>query len=282
MNTTVEVEGRELRLTNLDKVLYPETGFTKADVIDYYVRVAPAILTHLAGRALTLVRFPNGADRPGFFEKRCPPHAPAWIRTVKGDPNHVLCDDLPTLIFLANLAALELHPSLALAGAPDRPTSVVFDLDPGPGTDVLDCAELALLLRDLLAAQGRSAVVKTSGSKGLQVYVPAAAAEDFASTKNYARLVAELLAREMPSRVVATMATGQRVGRVYIDWAQNDRHKTTVAAYSLRARARPTVSTPVSWSEVAEALAERDPSRLVFDAAAVIERLERHGDLFSD
>jgi len=279
----VEIDGRTLSLSNLDKVLYPAAGFTKAAVIDYYLRVAPVLLPHLHRRELTMARWPDGVTGPSFFEKRCPRHAPDWVHRAEVEPGLEACvvDDLPTLVWVANLAALELHTKQATADAPEAPTSMVLDLDPGAPADVLSCAVVGLELRALLADLGLECVVKTSGGKGLHVGVPArgATADE---TKEFARALGQLLERRDPTRVTTTMRRELRTGRVFVDWSQNDRHKTTVAAYSLRAQPVPTVSTPVTWDEVASALAAGDPDRLVFDAPAVLARVVEHGDLYAD
>jgi bifunctional non-homologous end joining protein LigD len=276
----VEVEGRRLRLSNLDKVLYPAAGFAKGEVIDYYTRAAPAVLAHLRGRALTLKRYPDGVEGKYFYEKQRPSHAPEWVRsetieTGDRDIDFVVCDDLPTLVWLANLADLELHPSLALARDPDRPTVVAFDLDPGEPAALPECREVALLLRDTLADLGLDCLAKTSGSKGMQVYVPLNTPTSYDDTKPFAQAVAQLLEKQHPKLIVSSMKKSLRPGKVFIDWSQNSRHKTTVAPYSLRARERPTVSTPVAWHEVADPTLD-----LSFDSAAVLTRLATHGDLF--
>jgi bifunctional non-homologous end joining protein LigD len=292
-----EVEGRELKLTNLDKVLYPKAGFTKGEMVDYYARVAPAMIPHLAGRALTLRRFPEGVDdtEAAFFEKRCPKHRPDWVKTATveagphaGDIDFCVCEDLPTLVWMAQLAAIELHPSLSLAKAPDRPTVLAFDLDPGPPADVLDCCQVALRLRDLFEHFEMQAFVKTSGSKGLQVYVPLngpvayeAEGAEGKGTKPLARAIAQLLEKQTPGEVVSKMKKAERKGKVFVDWSQNHRRKTTVAVYSLRARERPTVSTPVTWEEVERALDKRDTASLTFETDDVLKRIEEHGDLFA-
>ncbi len=287
---TVEVEGRELRLTNLDKVLYPETGFTKGEVIDYYAKVAPAIVPHLAGRALTLRRFPEGVDRSdaAFFEKRCPKHRPSWVRTATvlagpraGEIDFCVCDDLPTLVWMAQLASLELHPSLSLADAPERPTVLAFDLDPGPPADIVECSRVALRLREMFGHLGLECFPKTSGSKGMQVYLPLNTEVTYDETKPFARAIAQLLEKQTPDDVVSTMKKVERKGKVFVDWSQNHQRKTTIAVYSLRARENPTASTPVSWDEVTAAAESDDPDSLVFEAPAVLERVERHGDLFA-
>lgn len=280
--TVTEVGGRRLTLTNLDKVLYPSTGFTKAAVVDYYARVAPALLPHLAGRALTMVRWPDGVDGSSFFAKRRPPHTPSWVGTAHVDDDLVACvvDDLASLVWVANLAALELHTHQARVDDPESPTSVVFDLDPGEPADVLTCARVALDLHDVLDRLGLDAVVKTSGSKGLHVASPVsnATAEE---TKAFARALGGLLARAAPDRVTTAMSRDLRAGLVFVDWSQNDRHKTTVCAYSLRAQSRPLVSTPVAWQEVAAAVDAGDVGALSFEPPAVLERVERLGDLYA-
>ena len=284
----VEVEGRPLRLSNLDKVLYPKVGFTKAAVIDYYTRVAPALLPHLRGRPLTLKRYPNGVEGGHFYEKQCPSHRPEWVRTapiaIRSEDrivNFCLADDLATLVWLANLADLELHTSLSLATPIERPTAMVFDLDPAPPADVLTCARVALALRDLLEPLGLEGLAKTSGSKGLQVYFPLNVATSYAETKPFAQAVAQLLERRHPQLVVSSMRKSLREGKVLVDWSQNDQHKTTVNVYSLRARERPTVSTPVAWEELEAALEECDSERLTFDSEAVLARIAERGDLFA-
>jgi bifunctional non-homologous end joining protein LigD len=278
--TEVEVEGRRLRLSNLDKVLYPAAGFTKGQVIDYYTRVAPAVLPHLRGRALTLKRYPNGVDGKYFYEKQKPSHAPEWVRsatieTGDRDIDFVLCDDLPTLVWLANLADIELHPSLALARKPERPTVLAVDLDPGEPAGLPECREVALLLRDTFADLGLECFAKTSGSKGMQVYVPLNTPMTYDDTKPFAQALAQLLEKQHPKLIVSSMKKSLRSGKVFIDWSQNSFHKTTVAAYSLRARGRPTVSTPVAWEEV-----EDEGLELVFEVGDVLERIEGGGDLF--
>ena len=284
----VEVDGRRLRLSNLDKVMYPAVGFTKGHVIDYYTRVAPVLLPHLRGRHLTLKRYPNGVDGGYFYEKQCPSHRPEWVRTAAvwsrhngRNINYCLADDLPTLVWTANLADLELHTPMARAAEPSLPTMLVFDLDPGPPAAILDCAEVGLWLRRVFDDLGLASFPKTSGSKGLQVYVPLNTPATYDATKGFARALAELMEKHHPERVVSNMAKALRPGKVLVDWSQNDEHKTTVCVYSLRARERPTVSTPVSWDEVEGALASGDDERLVFDHAAVLERIEERGDVFA-
>jgi len=284
--TVIEVAGdagppRQLTLTNLDKVLYPDIGLPKAAVVDYYARIAPVILPHLRRRRLTMVRYPNGVDAESFFEKRCPPHAPDWVHTAEVDGIvGCLVDDLPSLVWVANLAALELHTHQATADDADHPTAVVFDLDPGPPATIVDCCRVALELRTRLVDLGLQSVVKTSGSKGLHLAVPVhgATADD---TKAFALAMGQLLAKKDPDRVTVVMNRDQRGGKVFVDWSQNDRHKTTVTAYSLRARSRPMVSAPVSWDEVADVLATGDTGALDLDIDAVLERVDRLGDLYA-
>ena len=280
----VDVAGRHLTLTNLDKVLYPVAGFTKAQVVDYYARIGEWMLPHLAGRALTLVRCPNGVDGQRFFEKRCPPHHPDWIPAV-GELRSCEVRELAALVWLANLAALELHTLQARADRPERPTAMVLDLDPGPPAGILDCCRVALELRALLEELGLVAVVKTSGSKGLHLSVPlnsddAGVTAD--ATKGFALSIGQALASRFPDRVVTDMRKEVRPGRVFVDWSQNDEHKTTVSAYSLRIAPRPTVSTPVSWDEVDDALAGGDADALVFEAADTLQRVADAGDLYAD
>ena len=284
----VEVDGRELKLTNLDKVLYPKAGFTKGEVVDYYAKVAEAIVPHLRGRPLTLRRFPEGVDNldAAFFEKRCPKHRPEWVKTAlvqaeKDEIDFCVCEDLPTLVWMAQLASIELHPSLSLARELDRPTVLAFDLDPGPPADVIDCCRIALRLRELFDHFGVKCFPKTSGSKGLQVYVPLNTKTSYEETKPLARAIAQLLEKQTPKEVVSKMKKAERKGKVFVDWSQNHSRKTTIAVYSLRARERPTVSTPVTWEEVEGALGRDDRECLVFEAGDVLDRIERHGDLFA-
>jgi bifunctional non-homologous end joining protein LigD len=280
--TQVEIEGRQLRLSNLEKVLYPETGFTKAQVVDYYARIGPAMLPHLGGRAVTMVRLPDGIGGERFFEKRCPGHRPDWVRTAPvEDLTYCVLDDLPSLVWVANLAALELHTLQARVDDPGRPTSMVFDLDPGPPGGLIDCCRVGLDLRDVLGGLGLACVVKTSGSKGLHLAVPLNTTVTADETKGLARALGDLLAKRDPKRVTTVMAKDRRRGKVFVDWSQNDRHKTTVCAYSLRARPRPTVSTPVAWEELEGALDSGDAGALSFEAEAVLARVEQHGDLYA-
>ncbi|MFB4291763.1 non-homologous end-joining DNA ligase [Nonomuraea sp. ATR24] len=287
MKVPVKVDGRELTLSNLDKVLYPEEGFAKAEVIDYYSRVAPVLLPHLAGRPLTVKRYPNGVEGASFFEKNAPDHTPGWVRRVRlpvpgstkdrESIDFAVVDDLPTLVYYANLAALELHvPQWRVSddGEALPPDTLVFDLDPGPPATIVECCRVALMLREVLAADGLTARPKTSGSKGMQLY---AAWDGREEPSAYAKRLAQALAKEHPGEVVSVMARKLRPGKVFIDWSQNNPAKTTVAPYSLRARARPTVSTPLLWKEV-ETCEHADD--LVFTTADVLARVEKHGDLF--
>jgi len=278
----VDVQGHRLSLSNLDKVLYPAVGFTKGQVIDYYTRIAPAVLPHLRDRPLTLKRYPNGVEGGHFYEKQAPSHRPEWVRAepieLRSKTIHfVVCDDLPTLVWLANLADLELHPSLSLVEDINRPTVMAFDLDPGPGTGLPECCEVAFLLRDALDQLGLECFAKTSGSKGIQVYVPLNNEEvDYDhGTKRLSHALARHLEAQHPQLIVSQQKKELRRGKVLIDWSQNDEHKTTVGVYSLRARERPTVSTPLAWEELEQ------PEALVFEAADVLERVEREGDLFA-
>jgi bifunctional non-homologous end joining protein LigD len=284
----VDVLGRTLSLSNLDKVLYPAAGFTKGHVIDYYTRIAPAVLPHLRGRALTLKRYPNGVDGGHFYEKNAPGHRPDWVRTatipIRSDGrtiDFVLADDLPTLVWLANLADLELHTSLARAADPKAPTILAFDLDPGPPATIVECARVALQLREVFEHLGLQGFPKTSGSKGMQVYVPLNVPTTYAQTKGFSQAVAQLLERRDRDLVVSEMRKDLRPGKVFVDWSQNDEHKTTVAVYSLRAKERPTVSTPLRWEEVEAVTESEDPDELVFTSDAVLERVADHGDLFA-
>jgi bifunctional non-homologous end joining protein LigD len=274
----VEVEGRRLSLSNLDKVLYPEVGFTKGQVIDYYTRIAPYVLPHLRDRPLTMKRYPNGVEDKYFYEKRCPSHAPDWVRRERFlGIEYCVCDDLPTLVWLANMADLELHPSLSKVDDPNRPAVMAFDLDPGPDAGLPECCEVALILREALERLKLRSFAKTSGSKGIQVYVPLNDDEiDYDhGTKALSHALARHLEAQHPKLIVSSQRKELRRGKVLIDWSQNDENKTTVGVYSLRARERPTVSTPLRWDEL------DDPAALVFEAGDVLERAAQHGDLFA-
>jgi bifunctional non-homologous end joining protein LigD len=287
----VEIEGKQLKLSNLDKVFYPKTGFTKGQVIDYYTRVAPLLLPHLEGRPLTMKRYPNGVEGKFFYEKECPKHRPDWVRTKRitsrgstKDRDHVnfcVVDDLATLVWAANLADLELHTSLSRVDDMAHPTMAAFDLDPGPGTTIVECCQIALWLRTIFGELGIEGFPKTSGSKGLQVYVPLNSGATYTKTRAFALGLAELLERTHPELVVSNMKKELRRGKVLVDWSQNNQHKTTVCVYSLRAKEHPTASTPVTWDEVDACLAKGDPELLVFESSEVLKRVDKHGDLFA-
>lgn len=283
----VDVQGRRLSLTNLEKVLYPAAGFTKGQVIDFYARLAPVLVPHLAGRALTMKRYPGGVDQEYFFEKNAPKHRPDWVETApiwsgsnRRTIHFILANDLPTLVWIANLASIELHPSLSLASKIETPTVIVFDLDPGPPANVVECAKVGLWVHEIFEHFGLQSFPKTSGSKGLQIYVPLNMPTTYGETKPFAHAIARLLEEEHPELVVSDMKKSVRTNKVFVDWSQNDEHKTTIAVYSLRARERPTVSTPVTWEEVEETVAKKDPQKLVFEANEVLARVEKMGDLF--
>jgi len=281
--TEGEVGGRRVRLTNLDKVLYPEVGFTKAEVIDYYARVAPTMLTHLAGRVVTFRRYPDGVEGESFFEKRCPSHRPAWVETAigpgsrDGPIDYCVLDEVAAVVWAANLAAIELHTPMGRVPDQHSPTMVVFDLDPGPPAAMQECCRVALDIRSVLDGVGLEMYPKTSGSKGLQLYVPLNTPASFEQSSSFALAVAQLLEKKQPALVTSTMAKKERKGKVFIDWSQNSWSKTTVCAYSMRALPRPRVSTPVTWEEV-EGATSGEP--LSFEADEVLDRLRRLGDLF--
>jgi bifunctional non-homologous end joining protein LigD len=284
----IEIEGRTLKVTNSDKVLYPATGFTKTDLIAYYAGVAAVLLPHLHNRPLTLKRYPQGVDSEYFYEKRSPKHRPEWVQTVEvtsgrqGVIPYTLCQDLATLVWLANLADIELHPSLSLAGAPSCPTTLAFDLDPGPPASIVECCAVAVELNEMFEQLGLSAFAKTSGSKGLQVYVPLNdPSVTYEQTKPLAHAVASLFEERRPELVVSAMAKDKRGGKVLIDWSQNDEHKTTVNVYSLRATERPGVSTPLDWSEVTACAESADPQPLAFTPEQLLTRVAERGDLFA-
>jgi bifunctional non-homologous end joining protein LigD len=284
--TVVEVDGRELALSNLSKVLYPQSGFTKGDVVSYYAAVAAVMVAHLKDRPLTVTRWPDGVEGKSFFQKQAPAHKPQWVRTAsigrREQLDYVLGDDLPTLVWLANLAALELHVPMARASAIAQPTALVFDLDPGAPAGILECCSIALALQGTFENLGLESFAKTSGSKGLQVYLPLnRPGVGYEHTKTFARAVAQLLERAEPELVVSRMTKARRTGRVFIDWSQNDERKTTICAYSLRAVARPTVSTPLEWEEVRAARERGDGSALSFEPHEVLARVAEHGDLMA-
>jgi bifunctional non-homologous end joining protein LigD len=285
----VSVGERTLSLSNLEKVMYPRAGFTKGHVIDYYMRIAPVLLPHLQGRPLTLKRYPNGVEGGHFYEKRCPDHRPEWVRTAgvwsgrnEGEVNYCLCEDLATLVWLANLADLELHTPLHTVPEVESPRVIAFDLDPGPPATIVECARVALQLRTAFDHFGLQAFPKTSGSKGMQVYVPLnTAGVGYEDTRRFSLGVAGVLERRSPELVVTDMKKHLRRHKVLVDWSQNERHKTTVCVYSLRAMERPTVSTPLHWHEVEAVVESGDPASLAFTSADVLERVAEHGDLFA-
>ena len=284
---TIGVGGKHLKLTNLEKVLYPATGFTKGQVIDYYARIAPVLVPHLAGRPLTLKRYPEGVDHQYFFEKNATQYRPEWVKTAAiwsesndREVNYILANDLPTLIWVANLASIELHPSLSLAKKMGCPRAMVFDLDPGPPANIVQCCQVGVWLREIFEHFRLQSFPKTSGSKGLQIYVPLNTPTSYEATKGFANALARLLESEHKDLVVSGMKKELRVGKVLVDWSQNDEHKTTISVYSLRARERPAVSTPVKWQEVEQTLKKKNPAVLVFESNQVLGRVEKMGDLF--
>jgi bifunctional non-homologous end joining protein LigD len=285
----ITVGRRRIEVSNLDKVMYPATGFTKGDVIRYYRDIAPVLLAHLKSRPVTLKRYPDGVEGNFFYEKRCPPHRPDWIKTLRirrkrdnKEIDYCLLDDQASLVWAANLANIELHTSLGRGPNIFKPSYIVFDLDPGPRADVVDCGWVALKIRDLLTDFGLESLVKTSGSKGLQLYVPLNLKVSYEETSPFALSVAQRLEAEYPRRVVSKMSKELRTGRIFIDWSQNHPTKTTASVYSLRARERPTVSTPITWDELEASIVEKDPSSLAFGPDEVLRRVEKSGDLFSD
>jgi bifunctional non-homologous end joining protein LigD len=286
--SVVDIDGKHLSLTNLEKVLYPKTGFTKGQVIDYYARIAPVLVPHFKEHPCTLKRYPNGVDQQFFFEKNATQHRPDWVKTTpvwsagnQRTVNYILLNDLPTLVWLANLAAIELHPSLSLAKDLSCPRSLVFDLDPGAPADMVHCCQVGIWLKEIFDHFKLQSFPKTSGSKGLQIYVPLNTKANYEETKSFARALARLLEDQHRNLVVSDMKKALRTGKVLVDWSQNDEHKTTVGVYSLRAREHPTVSTPVTWEEVDRCLKKKDAEFLVFEAPQVLKRVEKLGDLFA-
>lgn len=280
-----EIGGRSLKVTNLTKVLYPMVGFTKAQVIEYYAKIAPVMLPHIKDRGVTFRRWPDGVTGDSFFNKRCPSHRPDWVGTCLGPGDrgggidYCQLSEVASLAWAANLAALEIHGPMARCGDLDTPTMLVFDLDPGQPATIIECCQVALSIRDVLDSVGLSAVAKTSGSKGMQLYVPLNTPHTHTHASDFALAVAQLLEKQMPTAVTATMAKKERPNKIFIDWSQNSRHKTTIAPYSLRGKDRPTVSTPISWDEVSEG-ADGEP--LSFEAFEVLDRVEQFGDVFED
>jgi bifunctional non-homologous end joining protein LigD len=287
--TTLDVDGVKVDVSNIEKVLYPKAGFTKGDVIDYYIRISRHLLPHLKNRPITLKRYPDGVDGFFFYEKQCPPHRPKWVKTATvpksdgSDIHYCVMNDLPALVWAANLADLELHTFLHRAPAIHRPTALAFDLDPGAPADIVQCCEVGLLLKAVFDSLGLKSFAKTSGSKGLQVYVPLnTPSVTYEKTKAFAHRLALLLEEQAPKLVVSKMQKSLRKGKVLVDWSQNDDHKTTVNVYSLRAKERPTVSTPVTWEEVQAAQKKKNGKFLTFETKDVLKRVESHGDLFAD
>jgi bifunctional non-homologous end joining protein LigD len=283
----LNVGGTTVEVTNLNKIFYPKAEFTKGDVIDYYVRISPVLLPHLKGRPITLKRYPDGVEGIFFYEKECPTHRPKWVKTTKvaksegGGINYCVINDLPSLIWAANLADLELHTFLHKAPPIHRPTALAFDLDPGPPADIVLCCKVGLWLKDLFEALEMKSFAKTSGSKGLQVYIPINSAATYDKTKAFAHAIAELLEAKSPETVVSKMQKSLRSGKVLVDWSQNDDHKTTVNVYSLRAKDHPTVSTPVTWEEVESVVRRGNAKDLSFQAKDVLKRVDKMGDLFA-
>ncbi len=287
--TVVDMAGRRLPLSNLEKDLYPSYGFTKAQILEYYRAIAPFILPHLKDRAVTFKRYPEGVEKDFFFEKRCPRYRPAWVKTadIAQDDGEMmtfcLVNDLETLIWAENLASLELHVPLARAGTPENPDSMVFDLDPGEPANILDCARVALILRDLLSKTGLASYVKTSGQKGLHVFVPLNRKETtFEDTKTFSKSVAEIMQKHYPGLVTAKMAKPERKAKVFINWSQNDSSKTMICVYSLRAREKPFISFPLEWKELEDLAAQGDPERLQVLPSEAVNRAEKKGDLFRE
>ena len=283
----LKVADRKIQVSNLDKVLYPKVGFTKGQVIDYYIRIAPVLLPHLKDRPLTMKRYPDGVEGEFFYEKNCPTHRPKWVQTARvwseGNQrimDYCLVNDLPTLVWAANLADLELHTSLSRKNKIERPTMMVFDLDPGAPADIIQCCQVGLWLRDLFGEMKMKSFAKTSGSKGLQVYVPLNTAVTYDQTKDLSRALAQYLEREHIHLVTSNMSKAMRKGKVFVDWSQNDEHKTTICVYSLRAKVEPTVSTPVTWDEVENCLKKKNADLLKFRSDQVLTRVDKLGDLF--
>jgi len=284
---SLDVNGTKVDVTNLDKIFYPKARFTKGNVIDYYVRISSVLLPHLKDRPITLKRYPDGVEGFFFYEKKCPDHRPKWVKTTKvaksegGQINYCVINDLPSLVWAANLADLELHTFLHKAPSIRRPTAIAFDLDPGPPADIVLCCQVGLWLKDLFDALQLDSFAKTSGSKGLQVYVPINSAATYDKTKTFSHAIAELLESQSPETVVSKMQKSLRAGKVLVDWSQNDDHKTTVSVYSLRAKDYPTVSTPVTWEEVDAVVRSKKATALRFESKEVLNRVEKMGDLFA-
>ncbi|HMK34966.1 MAG TPA: non-homologous end-joining DNA ligase [Desulfomonilaceae bacterium] len=282
----VPVLGKTLKFTHLDKVLYPEVGFTKAQVIDYYASIEKVILPHLKNRPLTVKRYPDGVDNEFFYEKQCPSYRPQWLETTsvpfeRKRVNFCIINDLASLLWITNLASLEMHPSLSLSDNVSQPTMMVFDLDPGDPATLLECLDVALKLRELFHELGLESFPKSSGGKGLHVYVPLNTDVTYEKTKAFAHALAQFLEKRYPLLVTSNMRKDSRTGKVFMDWSQNDYHKTTVCVYSMRARSRPTVSAPLEWKECERALKRKDASKLVFESRDMLKRIQRKGDIFA-
>ncbi|MBE0537529.1 MAG: non-homologous end-joining DNA ligase [Phycisphaerae bacterium] len=278
----VAIDNKRIQLTNLEKVLYQEANFTKAHVLDYYRRIAPYILPHLQDRPLTLKRYPNGVNNASFYQKACPSHRPEWIRTAaRSDKNYCLVDDLASLIWVANLACIELHTQLATTDDFERPTMLVFDLDPGPPASLFDCLHISLTIRDMLSELKLKSFPKVSGGKGLHLCIPLNTRVTYEETKTFARKVSQVMENHFPALVVSTMSKNLRKGKVFIDWSQNSRHKTTVNVYSLRAQPKPTVSMPVTWQQIEKAYKKKDVSPLIYSPEQAVRQVEEKGDIFS-
>jgi bifunctional non-homologous end joining protein LigD len=287
VKSQLEIDGVKVEVSNLDKVFYPKTGFTKGDMIEYYIKISKYLLPHLKNRPISLKRYPDGVEGFFFYEKQCPAHRPEWVKTTKvarkdgSDIDYCLMNDLPSLVWAANLADLELHTFLHRAPAIETPTTLAFDLDPGPPADIIQCCEVGIWLEKTFTKLKLKCFPKTSGSKGLQVFVPLNTRVTYAETKAFAHAIAETLEREFPDTVVSKMQKKVRAGKVLVDWSQNDPHKTTVCVYSLRAREHPLVSTPVTWKEVAAALKRKNAGLLAYQADEVVKRVKKYGDLFA-
>jgi bifunctional non-homologous end joining protein LigD len=284
---SLDVNGTKVDVSNLDKIFYPKPGFTKGDVIDYYVRISSVLLPHLKDRPITLKRYPDGVEGFFFYEKKCPEHRPKWVKTTKvaksegGEINYCVINDLPSLVWAANLADLELHTFLHKASSIRRPTAIAFDLDPGPPADIVLCCKVGLWLKSLFDALKLESFAKTSGSKGLQIYVPINTPVAYDKTKAFSHAIAELLESQSPETVVSKMQKSLRSGKVLVDWSQNDDHKTTVNVYSLRAKDYPTVSTPVTWEEVDSVVRKKKAAYLRFESKDVLKRVDKLDDLFA-
>ena len=286
--TELDVEGTKVKLSNLSKIFYPKVGFTKQQMIDYYIKISPVLLPHLDGRPLTLKRYPDGIEGKFFYQKACPNSRPEWMSTIpvwsesnNKDTYYCVVNNLPALVWVANLAGIELHTSLSKRGNIEIPTMIVFDLDPGPPATIVECVEVALYLHELFLSANLKSYPKTSGSKGLQIYIPLNTPTYYHQTKKLAHKIAQTLEAKYPNQVISKMNKDLREGKVFVDWSQNDEHKTTVCAYSLRAKEKPAVSTPVTWTEIEKTYSSKTPERLFFTAEDVLKRVNEIGDLFA-